>query len=97
MGATVDSSAHNFLKAQHPLRRWMRIAPNDLQHAEPPSPSGLATGLPHYREQVRSPVLCVTASVSGICKAGTAASSFYICPFDAVPGKKETVELSHVC
>src|ERR1700680_4604935 len=31
--------------------------------------SGLATGLPHYRGQVRPAVLCVTAP-SGLCKVG---------------------------
>ena len=57
--------------------RRARIAPYDLQHADPPTPSGLATGLPHYSGQVRPAVLCVTASISGICKAGTLDSSFY--------------------
>ena len=39
----------HFLDPQRPLRRRLRIAPNDFQHAGPPSSSGLATGLPHCR------------------------------------------------
>ena len=34
-------------------------------------------------------MLCVTASVSGICKAGALYSSFYVCLFDAALEKKE--------
>src|ERR1700733_16019435 len=66
-----------------PPRPEGRIAPYDLQHADPPTPSGLATGLPHYSGQVRPAVLCVTASISGICKAGALYSSFYVCLLDA--------------
>ena len=97
MGADVDSSARTSA-----TRKFLRAGGRGLRHTISnmptlPTPSGLATGLPHYSGQVRPAVLCVTASISGLCKARTLYSSFYVCLLDAALDKKVRPGLSHFC